>query len=169
MKETTKTYSCSNKNLDSLFESLEGDTVLVYITDKNNTIIPFYHENLQCSYFMQFDDVLENEINHLTKEQAEKLCFFLGMCYGIADNIVFACDGGISRSVAIQAAFEFYHLNDDKVKEIFKNPNNCPNRYVFDLIFKCLHSISKINKTQKSIIDRLFENNTIEWRKNQDF
>ena len=83
---------------------------------------------LRCT----FNDVDQNGIGCMTKEDAIRIAQFANQVSERVDLLIVHCDAGISRSAGTCAAIMKYFTGDDS--QIFDNPYFSPNMHCYRLV-----------------------------------
>ena len=109
--------------------------VIISITDVGSSKPQFGNiENIFYMLRLEFDDVLSNEPNAMTIDQAKSI---VNMIKTLKDvivntsniNFIIHCEGGVSRSAGIAAAIKTILGQDDM--DIFRNPKYAPNKHCY--------------------------------------
>lgn len=124
--------------IDYTYSFEDAPVVLISITDVGSKRPQFGSiANIYYRLSLQFDDVLKDEPNAMTKEQAESIISILNVVRrGHVDineiRFIVHCEGGVSRSAGICAALKTILGKDDS--DIFRNPKYAPNRHCYYIL-----------------------------------
>lgn len=135
------------------------DCIIISITDIEKDVNHFA-QNLHIKGIcrVQFDDVEIDEVNHITRKDAEKIIAFVNSYIDKVDKIIVHCEAGVSRSAGVCAALMLIINGDDM--EIFNNPKFCPNMTCYRTILTAF-----FGSYDQSAGDEKIKHNIEIWRK----
>ena len=120
----------------------EHTSIVISITDVGSRPASIYrHQNgnqICVVLRLQFDDVLEDDGNAMTMEQARTIARVIanqGQSQTQVDRIVIQCEAGLSRSAAVAAAIAEWAGVEDAVA-IYEAVGKTPNPHVLNLMRK---------------------------------
>ena len=153
----------SRLKMRETLQSLDRDVAVISISSSDGGRLDELDGNPHVAAVLHlvFDDVLGDEENHMTADDASKVVRFLG---ALDDGLpVFVhCDGGVSRSAGVGAACMLIENGSDDA--VFKSAMYVPNMFCYRLVLNS--AFGRVD--DDDLREKELDNERVWWSEHED-